>query len=37
MKELRFSILESSNFKIVDFKLIEFRGDPDNPTKWFKQ
>ncbi len=37
MKELRFSILESSNSKIVDFKLIEFRGDPDNPTKWFKQ
>lgn len=37
MKELRFSILESSNSKIVDFKLIEFRGDPDNPAKSFKQ
>ena len=36
MKELRFRILETSNFEIVDFKLIEFRGNPDNPTKWFK-
>ena len=36
IKELRFRILETSNFEIVDFKLIEFRGDPDNPTKWFK-
>ena len=36
IKELRFRILETSNFEIVDFKLIEFRGNPDNPTKWFK-
>ena len=36
MKELRFKILESSDFEIGDFKLIEFRGNPQNPKKWFK-
>ena len=36
MKELRFKILESSDFEIGDFKLIEFRGNPQNPKKWIK-
>ena len=36
MKELRFKILESGDFEIGDFKLIEFRGNPQNPKKWIK-
>ncbi len=36
MKELRFKILEISDFEIGDFKLIEFRGNPQNPKKWIK-
>jgi len=36
MKELRCKILKTSNFEIGDFKLLEFRGDPQNPKKWFK-
>ena len=36
MKELRFKILESGEFEIGDFKLIEFRGNPQNPKKWIK-
>ena len=36
MKELRFRILESSNFEVGNFKLLEFRGNPNNPVKWYK-
>lgn len=34
LKELRFKVLESSKFEIGDFKIIEFRGNPDKPNKW---
>ena len=31
-----FKILENGDFEIGDFKLIEFRGNPQNPKKWIK-
>ena len=34
LKELRFKLLESSKFEIGDFKIIEFRGNPQKPNKW---
>tara|TARA_B100001093_G_scaffold281613_1_gene269045 strand:- start:1933 stop:3177 length:1245 start_codon:yes stop_codon:yes gene_type:complete len=34
LKELRFKILESSKCEIGDFKLVEFRGNPEKPIKW---
>lgn len=34
LKELRFTVLETSKFEIGDFKIIEFRGNPQDPTKW---
>ena len=36
MKELRFKVLESNDFEIGNFKLIEFRGNPKKPIKWIK-
>ena len=36
MKELRFKVLESNEFEIGNFKLIEFRGNPKKPIKWIK-
>ena len=32
LKEIRFKLLENSNFKIGDFKIIEFRGNPQKPN-----
>ena len=34
LKEIRFKILEGTQFEIGDFQLIEFRGNPKKPTKW---
>ena len=34
LKEIRFKILEGSQFEIGDFQLIEFRGNPEKPNKW---
>jgi len=34
LKEIRFKILEGTQFEIGDFKLIEFRGNPKKPTEW---
>ena len=34
LKEIRFKILENSNFEIGDFKIIEFRGNPEKPNQW---
>ena len=34
LKEIRFKLLENSNFKIGDFKIIEFRGNPNKPNQW---
>ena len=34
LKELRFKLLESSKFEIGDFKIVEFRGNPQKPNKW---
>ena len=34
LKEIRFKLLENSNFKIGDFKIIEFRGNPEKPFQW---
>ena len=34
LKEIRFKILENSNFEIGDFKIIEFRGNPEKPFQW---
>ena len=36
MKELRFKILETSKFEMGDFKIVEFRGNPNKPSKWLK-
>ena len=34
LKEIRFKILEGTQFEIGNFQLIEFRGNPEKPTKW---
>jgi hypothetical protein len=34
LKEIRFRVLEGTQFEIGDFQLIEFRGDPKKPNKW---
>ena len=34
LKEIRFRVLESGQFEIGDFQLIEFRGNPKKPTEW---
>ena len=34
LKEIRFRILEGTQFEIGDFQLIEFRGNPEKPTQW---
>ena len=34
LKEIRFKILEGTQFEIGDFQLIEFRGNPQKPTEW---
>ena len=34
LKEIRFKILEDTQFEIGDFQLIEFRGNPKKPTEW---
>ena len=34
LKEIRFKILEGTQFEIGDFELIEFRGNPKKPTEW---
>ena len=34
LKEIRFKILEGTQFEIGDFQLIEFRGNPKKPTEW---
>ncbi len=34
IKEIRFKILEDTQFEIGDFQLIEFRGNPKKPTEW---
>ena len=36
MKEMRFKILETSKFEMGDFKIVEFRGNPNKPSKWLK-
>jgi len=34
LKEIRFKILEGTQFEIGDFQIIEFRGNPKKPTEW---
>tara|TARA_B100001142_G_scaffold253742_1_gene254496 strand:- start:191 stop:832 length:642 start_codon:yes stop_codon:yes gene_type:complete len=34
LKEIRFRVLEGTQFEIGDFQLIEFRGNPKKPTEW---
>ena len=34
LKEIRFKIIEGTQFEIGDFKFIEFRGNPKKPTEW---
>ena len=34
LKEIRFRVLDGTQFEIGDFQLIEFRGDPKKPTEW---
>ena len=34
LKEIRFKILQGTQFEIGDFELIEFRGNPKKPTEW---
>ena len=34
LKEIRFKILDGTQFEIGDFQLIEFRGNPKKPTEW---
>ena len=33
-KEIRFKIIDGSQFEMSDFKIIEFRGNPKKPNKW---
>jgi len=34
LKEIRFRVLEGTQFEIGEFQLIEFRGNPKKPTEW---
>ena len=34
LKEVRFRVEESARFDFADLKLIEFRGNPQNPVAW---
>ena len=34
LKEIRFRVLDGTQFEIGDFQLIEFRGNPKKPTEW---
>ncbi len=34
LKEIRFKIIDGTQFEIGDFKIIEFRGNPKKPNKW---
>lgn len=34
LKEIRFKIIEGTQFEIGNFQIIEFRGNPKKPTKW---
>ena len=34
MQEVRVKVLQDANFEIGDFELVEFRGNPKNPTRW---
>ena len=34
MKDVRFKFLESTNIELGDFKIVEFRGNPNFPNKW---
>lgn len=34
LKEIRFKVLEGTEFEIGDFQLIEFRGNPQKPKEW---
>jgi len=34
IKDIKFKFLESTNIEIGDFKIVEFRGNPNYPNKW---
>lgn len=34
MQEVRVKVLQNAQFEIGDFELVEFRGNPENPTRW---
>jgi hypothetical protein len=34
MQEFRVKVLQDAKFEIGDFELVEFRGNPKNPTRW---
>ena len=34
LKEIRFKIIDVTQFEIGDFQIIEFRGNPKKPNKW---
>ena len=34
LKEVRFTINDTLNFDMGDFRLVEFRGSPEKPIKW---
>ena len=34
LKEIRFKIIDGTQFEIGDFQIIEFRGNPKKPNKW---
>mgnify|MGYP006270450217 FL=1 len=34
IKDIRFKFLESANIDLGDFKIVEFRGNPNYPNKW---
>ena len=36
LKEIRFKIIEGSQFEMGDFKIIEFRGNPKKPNQWIR-
>ena len=37
LKEVRINVLENAKFVIGDFELVEFRGNPNNPVRWFSK
>lgn len=34
LKEIRFKIIDGSQFDMSDFRIIEFRGNPKKPNQW---